>query len=321
MLALSGKVLSLDQARSLIDEFLQHLLYERRLADNTAMAYASDLNQLLTFWEKLEHGHHKIFLQEAVKQFLLSLFYNKELKALSIARKISSLRCFKKYLAGKGYSVEITAKNPRTKRKLPAIAEIKDLIYLLDDLPAAALNAKFPLRDKAILELLYATGVRCNELVNIKLSHVYFAQRAIKICMGKGGKERMVLYGNAAAAKLKDYLENERTALTSNITSSYLFAGTHGERMTTRTVQRVLENFRRFLPANKNLSPHTLRHSFATHMLAAGANLRTVQELLGHSNLLTTELYTQVSQTEMAKFLEEQHPLQAFAKKRKSNME
>jgi integrase/recombinase XerC len=171
------------------------------------------------------------------------------------------------------------------------------------------------MRDKAILEILYSTGARCNELVNIKSKDIDFAERFIKICQGKGGKERIVVYGKSAEEKIEKYLSLERFKQDPNNSNDYLFLNSNGSRLTTRSIQRILENFKKFLPAGKELSPHTLRHSFATHMLSAGACIRVVQELLGHSNLLTTELYTQISQTEMAKFLDEHHPLQDFKKK------
>lgn len=312
----SATTISLDITKKLLKDFLDHLLYEKRVADHTATAYLSDLWHMVDFWIKEEKASSGAkFLQEIVKKFAMSLFYNKELNAKSIARKVSSLKSFQKYLSRIGLSLDISIKNPKTQKKLPAVAETSDLLFLLDQLPDQELGSALPMRDKAILEVLYSTGARCNELVNIKSKDIDFSERFIKICQGKGGKERLVIYGKAAEYKIEKYLRLERFKQDPSNSNEYLFLNSSGSRLTTRSIQRILENFKRFLPVGKELSPHTLRHSFATHMLSAGACIRVVQELLGHSNLLTTELYTQISQTEMTKFLNENHPLQDFKKK------
>lgn len=304
-----------EKTGQLIKDFIDYLNYDRRMSSATASAYISDLSQMMEFWKKEQKPTTPLSLQDICKKFSLSLFYNKNLSPQTISRKLSSIKTFKKFLQKQGLTLEFEVKNPKVKKKLPTVIEKKDLSFLLDELECEKMNCKFPLRDKAILELLYSTGVRCNELVNIKTSDIDFGDKFIKIIKGKGEKERLVVFGEFAKKALSRYCENERKAMQKGIVE-YLFLNNDGMKMTTRTVQRVLENFRKFLPEEENLTPHTLRHSFATHMLSAGACLRAVQELLGHSNLLTTELYTQISQTQMAEFLEENHPLQKFAKGR-----
>lgn len=292
------------QAEELIQKFLKHLAYTKRLAHCTIQSYSSDLLQLQSFWKELESSVESISLQDIVKKFVMKLLYNKELGTKTIARKISCLKSFKKFLNAQEYSLDLPIKCPKVKKKIPTVLTEEEISLILDQQ-----QEPYPLqyRDKAILELLYATGIRCNELINIKLENIVWEEKYILIKQGKGNKDRIVLFGNKAYKALKQYINCERIKTDNN---AYLFLSTQNNRLSTRTIQRILENVKNVHPQIKTITPHILRHSFATHMLARGASLRTVQELLGHSNLTTTELYTHVDKTEMANFLEKNHPLQ-----------
>ncbi|MCK4517449.1 tyrosine-type recombinase/integrase, partial [Candidatus Babeliales bacterium] len=171
--------------------------------------------------------------------------------------------------------------------------------------------SRFPLRDKAIFELLYATGVRCAELVSIRVHEIDFKGKSI-IVSGKGRKSRQVLFGEKAQKSLEIYLEKERSFLAEQTDSEFLFLNYAGGQLTTRSVQRICTMFQKFLKSERKLTPHKIRHSFATHMLNQGVDIRVVQELLGHKTLATTEIYTHVSSAELAKMCDEKHPLNSM---------
>jgi integrase/recombinase XerC len=173
-----------------------------------------------------------------------------------------------------------------------------------------------PIRDKAIFELIYATGIRCAELMAISFKDIDMDNKSIRI-KGKGNKERMVLFGEKAKDKLLSYLDKERPRVYNQ--NEFLFIQTNGKSLNHRAVQRVFEIFREFLAIKRNITPHKIRHSFATHLLNQGADLRVVQELLGHKSLSSTERYTHVSVERLAQLCDENHPLHGILKARKSS--
>ncbi|HLW73162.1 MAG TPA: tyrosine-type recombinase/integrase, partial [Candidatus Babeliales bacterium] len=176
-----------------------------------------------------------------------------------------------------------------------------------------ALPTRYPVRDKTIFELLYATGVRCSELVNICVEDVDMEAKTIRI-FGKGKKERIVLFGLKACEKILEYYATERPEIHNQ--QEPLFLNYRYEKLTSRSVQRIIKMFRAFLPIERQLTPHKLRHSFATHLLNQGADLRAVQELLGHKTLATTEKYTHVSLENLSKLCEGVHPINAMINKK-----
>jgi integrase/recombinase XerC len=194
---------------------------------------------------------------------------------------------------------------------LPAILTVDEIFYLLDKVKDGDLSTRFPARDRAVFELLYATGVRCSELVGICLQDIDFTSRSLMVT-GKGRKARIVLFGQKAQKSLKKYLEKERPFLAGNKGVESLFLNYAGGKLTTRSVQRICEMFRKFLKMGRKLTPHKIRHSFATHLLNQGVDLRVVQELLGHKTLATTQIYTHVSSAELAKMCDDKHPLNAM---------
>ncbi|MFH0898002.1 MAG: site-specific tyrosine recombinase/integron integrase [bacterium] len=292
-----------------IEEFITFLDVEKRVSDHTLRAYKSDLEQLALFWETIasQEDPLSITFEKILRRYNVSLFYKKITKT-SLARKLSSLRSFLSYLKAQGIDTSLSIKSPRLDKKLPCILTVDEIFYLLDSIPVEKLPTKFPLRDKAIFELIYATGIRCSELTQISLKEIDFDNMFIKI-HGKGKKERMVLFGNKAFQALQDYLFQERPGMLKNNSHESLFINCNGTPITQRSVQRIFEMFRKFLKIDRKLTPHKIRHSFATHLLNQGVSLRVIQELLGHKTIATTQIYTQVSNQQLTKMCNEKHPL------------
>lgn len=299
------------------EDFLTYLDVERNVSENTYRSYQYDLNQFFIFWNQLNQKHktkkqNNLSMREALDKFFLDL-YQKKIKKSSIARKVACFKSFEKYMQNSDVDIQLQLTTPRIEKKLPVYLTIDEITFLLDKLPDKDLHSNSPLRDKTILETLYATGVRCSELCNIKLTDINFDQQTILIT-GKGDKQRIVLFGNKAKQKMLQYIQEERSKhLKDN--NEYLFLTQLGKRIQDRTVQTILNKFSKLLPTKKQLTPHTLRHSFATHLLNAGMNLRALQELLGHSSLTTTERYTHIATTDLKRLYETINPLKLNQKK------
>lgn len=295
--------------REKIEDFLSYLEVEKNVSPNTLRAYRGDLKQVVEFWERIEK--EAIDMGDVIRRFIHSLYFKKISKS-SLARKFSCLRSLAHFLKSEGEAIKIDVKSPRLNRALPSILSVDEIFYLLDGIKDDDLPSRFPVRDRAVFELLYATGIRCSELVNINLSDLDFQNKSIMV-FGKGRKSRIVLFGEKAKEVLNRYLKEERPFLVDTGDSTYLFLNYAGGRLTSRSVQRICEMFRKFLNVGRSLTPHKLRHSFATHLLNQGVDLRVVQELLGHKTLATTQIYTQVSSAELAKMCDDKHPLNSMS--------
>lgn len=294
------------------DEFLTYIHVERNLAKNTQRAYAGDLNQFIEFWQQMSQQEQKVLnLRQIIERFLVSLFYKKIDKA-SIARKFSCFTSFERYLRTQGIELSLQLSRPRLDKKLPIYLSVEEITHLLDEVKIEDLPSKRPIRDKAIFEILYATGIRCSELINIKLEDIDWENKTIRI-FGKGSTERIVLFGTQAKKQLKRYIDEERPS--TNNGQEFVFLNYRDEQLTSRSVQRIIEMFRKFLKVGRNVTPHKIRHSFATHMLNRGVDLRVVQELLGHKALSSTEKYTHVSLQQLSKTCNESHPLNKMKNK------
>lgn len=293
-----------------VEQFLVYLEVEKNVSAHTLRAYRSDLSQLQKFWERISKGEGALSLDNVVRRFVHFLYFKKITKT-SLARKLSCIRSLLHHLKMDGEDLFCEIKLPRVGKRLPAILTVDEVFYLLDGIKNSDLPTKFPLRDKAIFELLYATGVRCSELVGIRLQDIDFSDRSIMV-FGKGKKSRIVLFGRKASKVLEAYQREERPELLGTSDSQFLFLNYAGGTLTTRSVQRVCNMFQKFLKVERKLTPHKIRHSFATHLLNQGADLRVVQELLGHESLATTEIYTQVSSADLAKMCDENHPLNSM---------
>lgn len=288
-----------------VSEFLHHLKTERNLSANTIKSYQGDLKLFLDFWRTQESTSEHDSVRRMIERYVMSLFYKKIDKS-SIARKFSCFKSFERYLKSFQINLNLQLTRPRVDKKLPVYLSTTEMNHLLDKISDTDLSSPFPVRDKAILELLYATGVRCAELINIKLTDINFEEKTIRI-LGKGKKERMVLFGQKAKDQLMRYISVERAAQSSS--DEYLFLNYRGGQMTSRSVQRTVAMFREFLQIKRPITPHKIRHSFATHLLHQGADLRVVQELLGHQNLASTEKYTHITLEQLRKMCKTIHPI------------
>ena len=288
------------------EEFLVYLEVERNLTKNTYTSYSCDLNQFLTFWNKInKDGKQEYTLRTAIERFLVFLFHKKTQKS-SIARKISCFKSFERFLKSCGIDITLKLTRPRLDKKLPTYLNIDEIFFLLDSLPDKKLPTQRPIRDKAIFETFYATGIRCSELTNIKIDDINFSEKTIVIT-GKGRKQRLVLFGEKAKSKIIEYMSSER--LQDDRGNKTLFLNYKGTELTSRSIQRIFTMFSKFLVVKKHLSPHKIRHSFATHLLNAGINLRALQELLGHQSLSSTEKYTHVTTKDLQEMYDTLHPI------------
>lgn len=279
--------------------FIQHLTIEKNLSHHTIRAYRGDLKALFTYTQE----YPDLDIPEIFQKYLVTLFHKNTQKS-TIRRKFACFNAFKDYLKAEGIQISLTLQNPRLDKKLPLYLNAHEATRLLDDIPLADLPTKKPLRDKAILELLYSTGIRCSELTTITLKDIRFAQKVILI-KGKGGTERLVLYGSKAEMCLYNYIHNERGITT----EQRLFLNAQGKPLVPRSIQRIVAMFRTFLIEKKDISPQSIRHSYATHMLNNGVDLRAIQQLMGHRSLATTEKYTHVSVDDLSELCDRVHPL------------
>lgn len=284
-----------------IKDFLYYLRYERNFSEHTLIAYEKDLKHFNNFL-KVEGLTIHTFQYIDARNYLVSL-YDKGLKRTTVARHISSLRTFYKFVYR-----DLEQNNPfnqlvhpKQEKYLPSFfyeEEMKQLFEAIDR------NKPMYLRDKVILELLYATGIRASELTQLKLQNIDQSLMTIKI-LGKGNKERLVPYGAFAETALIAYLEFRKTK---QIYHDYLLINYRGEPLTERGVRYILEQIVNNASGIQNIHPHKLRHTFATHLLNHGADLRTVQNLLGHVNLSTTAKYTHVTKEHLRKSYLNAHP-------------
>lgn len=281
-----------------LDKFLNYLK-NKDYSLNTINAYRKDLTIFLKF------SNNKINVDYNFLRTYLQFLYNKKYSNKSISRNISSLKSFYKYLV----KFDIIKDNPclfinfpKTEKKLPNFINYNDLEVLFK---APDKSDTLGLRNLLILELLYSCGMRVSELVNIKLSDIDFNNNRIYI-LGKGKKERYVLYGEVCSNILNDYLINSRPVLNKN--SEYLLLNKFGNKITDRSIRMIIDDIVKKSCLKLNISPHTLRHTFATHLLNEGADLKIVQELLGHENISTTGIYTHVSNEHLRKVYLEAHP-------------
>ena len=287
----------------LIDLFLDSLWSESGLSENTLSAYGSDLT-IFAKWLK-----HKALLDVSERD--IGLFLESRYKAgigsRSSARILSSLRRFYGYLQRQG-SIEIDPTvliaAPRVGKILPVTLSEADVELLLD---APEITSVLGFRDKVMLELLYATGLRVTELIGLKFAQVSFRQGLVRV-IGKGNKERLVPVGEQALDWLEQYVAGVREDILSGRQSDWLFVTQRGTGMTRQAFWYIIKRYAHKSGINKTLSPHTLRHAFATHLLNHGADLRVVQLLLGHSNLATTQIYTHIAQERLKQLHAEFHP-------------
>lgn len=292
-----------------LSRFLEHLSFERRLSEHTVAAYRADLEHFFLWVRtKINTDHWLSLLSHYHLREYLSFCFHRY-KNVSIARRLSALRTFLKFQVLLGNIKSSPAdliENPKVFKPLPKPVSV-DEAFSLCDLNVGEDDA-LSVRNQALCELLYASGIRVSELVSIDIDDIDLNTRLIRI-MGKGKKERIVPMHQTCADLLKLWITRYRMDLLKNpLEEKALFVGERGERLHVRMVRYILSRLGRELNINKNLSPHRLRHSYATHLLESGADLRAIQELLGHATISTTERYTDVDLTSLMRQYDQAHP-------------
>lgn len=290
-----------------IEAFLEALRI-RAVSEHTLSSYESDLRDFQSFVNEYQIDWNSIE-DTSVRQFLTYL-YERKLQKSSIARKLACLRTFFKFLVRDGRMKSNPAElipAPRLPKKLPSYLTEGEAVTVVE-MPQG--NSFKQLRERAVLELLYASGLRVRELIGLNDENVDMPQQLLRV-FGKGSKQRIVPFGALAAAALAEYIaERNRLGLARVDDDNHIpvFVSVRGHRLNPRDVQRLVERIRMRLPSGRRLTPHTLRHTFATHLLERGADLRAIQELLGHSSLATTQKYTHVSLEHLRAEYDKAHP-------------
>jgi integrase/recombinase XerC len=291
-----------------IEEFLAYT-QERNFSLHTRKAYELDLSQFVEFLranniQDISRVDHRI-----LREYLAQLMGN-NLARSSIARKIATLRSFYKYLARLEYIANNPVKGlltPKKEKKLPSFLYPKEMFELLE-LPGEHLRG---IRDRAIMEVLYGSGIRCGELVGLGMSDLDLS-RGYLLVFGKGAKERLAPLGRVGIEALNTYLKKARPRLLqkspTGSNEQAVFLNMRGSKLSDRSVRRIISGYVEQMALNKKISPHTLRHSYATHLLEAGADLRVVQELLGHVDISTTQIYTHLSREKIRNIYKQAHP-------------
>lgn len=288
-----------------VDNFKRYLKVEKNYSDYTISNYENDVLDFINYCSSNDLNIYKVKYLD-IKPYLVIL-YDKNYKSTTLSRKISSLRAFYKYL----FNNDKTKTNPfkyvvlpKKEKKLPKYLTIVETDNIFSEIKCVT---PIDVRNKLIFELLYASGIRVSELCNIKLKDIDFDSKTITI-LGKGSKMRIVCFGNECKEVINYYVKNPRKELLNNIESEYLIVGKKKEKITTRNVEIIIDKVMEKLSIKKDISPHTLRHTFATHLLNDGCDILIVKELLGHSSLDTTGIYTHVSNEKLRNVYLSAHP-------------
>lgn len=292
--------------KKLIKEFIDYLSVERGLAVNTLESYGRDLRQYSQYLEQGETAALDSATRATIVEYLLHLQRQGKATA-TIARRLAALKAFYQFLVRENYLEKdptINLESPRLEKRLPKVLTIREVETLLAQ-PDGATAAG--LRDRAMLELLYATGIRVSELVSLNHSDVNLDLAYIR-CLGKGSKERIVPLGSMAVKGVRDYLQSGRPRLIRDRNEEALFVNHHGRRLTRQGFWKIVKKYAEDARIDKEITPHTLRHSFATHLLENGADLRSVQEMLGHADISTTQIYTHITKGRLKEVYARTHP-------------
>ncbi len=284
------------------NDYLRYLLIDKNYSKNTIDSYNIDLEK---FTQYFKNNDIKKITSDNLKEYIKYL-NNQNLNEKSISRNISCLKSFYKYLVIEKIvktNVADVLYMPKIQKSLPNILSPNEV----DELLNINLKDSFSYRNKAMLELMYSSGLRVSELVDLKLQNIDFSEDIVRI-FGKGSKERIVPIGDYAKEYLEKYINEYRNTMFKNGINEYVFLNNHGNKMTRQGFFKIIKQLAKEKNINKDISPHTLRHSFASHMLKYGADLRTIQELLGHSDISTTQIYTHITNEELKHNYEEYHP-------------
>lgn len=289
-----------------VEDYIHYLAVERGLSTNTLAAYERDLGDWLDYLE--DQGIDSLL--DVDYRLLISYMHfkrTKGFKTATVARHLSSIRSFFSYLHQENIIQADPAQlleTPKPDRRLPKVISLEEVERLL---AAPDTSNSFGIRDKAMLELLYATGIRVSELISLNVADFNIHSSFVR-CFGKGAKERIVPVGNYARIALEKYLLHIRPVIVKELQEHALFVNHSGMRLTRQGFWKIIKKYARVAGIRTPLSPHTLRHSFATHLLENGADLRSVQEMLGHADIGTTQIYTHVTKTHLQKTYQNSHP-------------
>ena len=298
-----------------IKDFINYMQYEKGASKHTLHAYSGDLKEFTDFLKKKEicfdakkNPVVKLVDAEAIRSFVGWLFREKK-KRSTIGRKLATIKSFFKFLVKKDMvdrNPAETVSSPKIESRLPRTLSVDEAFSLME---APGLKTPLDKRNRAILEVFYSTGIRVGELVGLDLDTIDLESGVLKV-MGKGKKERIVPLGSKAIDALREYLYSGREPLAKGdpLQKKAIFLNARGGRLSSRSVERVVDKYIKIARVNKSLSPHSIRHSFATHMLESGADLRAIQEMLGHASLSTTQKYTHISVDMLMKVYDKAHP-------------
>ncbi|MHB1126824.1 MAG: site-specific tyrosine recombinase XerD [Bacillota bacterium] len=291
---------------ALVEQFIHYLAVERGLADNTLASYHLDLIDYLNFLKKADAPRLELASKGLVVAYLVEM--QKQGRSPStISRHLAALKSFYRFLQKEGFldkNPTGSLESPRIGRRLPTVLTVEEVDRLLNQ-PRGSRSAD--MRDKGMLELLYATGLRVSELISLDLEHLNLAMGFVR-CLGKGSKERIIPLGSTAARCMQAYLQRGRSKMIKEPRERAIFVNQHGKRLTRQGVWKILKSYADKARIDKEITPHTLRHSFATHLLENGADLRSVQEMLGHADISTTQIYTHLTRGYLREVYERTHP-------------
>ena len=293
--------------KNLLNDYLIYLKIERGLSENSIKSYSYDIKNLLRYINKY---NNKLSLKQCDKKFMQEFIYeiSKNINSRSQSRLLSSLKSFFNYLVFEGYNnispMELI-ESPKIVTKLPDVLSIEEIKLLIKN---SELNKNHGIRNSAILETLYGSGLRVSELINLKLSDIHYDDKLLLI-QGKGNKQRLVPMGSISESKVSNYVNNYRILKKVKKNSNdIVFLNRNGKKLTRAMIFNIVKEAQNKSNIKKTVSPHTFRHSFATHLLENGADLRSIQIMMGHENITTTEVYTHLDTKHLSKTLNKFHP-------------
>lgn len=292
----------MDMNKEYINSYEDYLKIDKKYSKNTLLSYMNDINK---FNEYIKNKDFKKIEKKDVISYLDNE-RKKGMKDRTLSHNLIVIKNFYKYLYRIGEIKESpiqTIELPKLKKALPHVLSVEEVDKILD----IELNDKYDYRNKAMLELMYSSGLRISELVNLKIQDIDLSENIVRVC-GKGSKERIIPIGDYATNYLKIYINEYRRGFIKKQVNDYLFLNSRGNNISRQALFKLIKQIIRDKNIKKDVSPHTLRHSFATHMLENGADLRSIQELLGHSDISTTQIYTHVSNRVLKENYEESHP-------------
>lgn len=290
-----------------LKEYLSHLKLERNLSENTLASYKNDISVFISFLSGFSISDPSDITADKITSFFKSL-KNIGLTSTSAARYFSSIKGFLSYLLKNNYITKNPIEkvgSPKLSKKLPAVLNINEVEQILSK---PDVNNNLGLRDKAILELLYACGTRVSELTDLKLSDLFLSDEVIRV-FGKGSKERLIPIGSSAIKWMGEYLHKSRSNLMKiSKSGNFVFLNSRGSKLSRMGVWKIIDRYVKEAGIKKEVHPHTFRHSFATHLLEGGADLRAVQEMLGHADISTTQIYTHIDRDYIKQVHKQFHP-------------